>query len=151
MTDSEVRIAIKAIIAAAATEAVIYPWNALSHNLADWPGLFGSSPGSRHGWIIKRASIESEWKNGVRDRQTWNYDIWGFYSFRTGKEGDNSDDEFAEIIDSIKTGFTAAPRLAIDDEVEKHEQLQVASISTIDCGEETLHIAQCKLKVRLCC
>jgi hypothetical protein len=150
MTDQEVRHAIKAIIAAAATTAKVYEWNALSHKLDEWPAIFRTGDVT-HGWIIKRFGIESEWKNAVRDRQVWIYDIWGFYGFRSGKEGDNSDDEFAVIIDAIKTGFTAAPRLAIDDEVEKHEQLQVNVISTIDCGEETLHIAQCRLKVRLCC
>jgi hypothetical protein len=151
MTDQEVRAAIKGIIDAATTGATVWSYNVLSHDLNEWPGLFPLTDGKRHGWIIKRSKIETEWKHGGRERPVWIYDIWGFYGFRTGKEDDNSDNEFAVIIDAISAGFRAEPRLGIDDEVERHELLQVLINSTIDCGEETLHIAQCKLRVRLCC
>jgi hypothetical protein len=147
MTDQEVRHAIKGIISAAATGAAVYEWNVLSHDLAEWPGLFGIP---RHGWIIKRAAVESTWKNATKERPIWTYDIWGFYAFRSGKEGDNSDDEFAVILDAVSGGFKAKPTLELA-EVEKHELLQVISNTTIDCGEETLHLAQCRLKVHICC
>lgn len=145
-TDQEVRHAIKGIIAAADTGAAVYEWNALSHNLAEWPGLFGDPA---HGWIIKRAVIDSEWKNAHFDRQAWTYDVWGFYEFRSGKEGDNSDDEFAVIIAAVKAALADEPKLTLA-EVEKHELLQVSQ-TTIDCGEKTLHLAMGRLKVRICC
>ena len=151
MTDQEVRHAIKGIIAAAASTAKVYEWNVLSHDLGEWPGLFRITGGT-HGWIIKRSSTSSEWRNGIgREKPVWEYDIWGFYGFRSGKEGDNSDDEFAVIIDAVAAGLKASPRLGIDDEIERHELLQVNSNTTIDCGEQTLHIAQCRLEVKLCC
>ncbi len=148
VTDQEVRHAIKGIIGEADTDAVIYEWNALSHDLAEWPGLFGSS---RHGWIIKRSAIATEWKHGGRERPVWSYDLWFFYGFRTGKEGDNSDDEVGVILDAVGSGLKASPRLGIDDEIEKHELLQVKQNTTINCGEETLHFANCGLKVNICC
>ncbi len=150
-TDQQVRHAIKAIIAAACPTAKVYEWNVLSHRIDEWPGLFRITGGA-HGWIIMRSSTENEWKNGVRVRPIWNYTLLGFYGFRSGKEGDNSDDEFAVILDSIAAGLAANPRLDLDSsEVERHELLQIIQNSTIECGEETLHIAHCKLKVRLCC
>lgn len=147
MTDNEVRTAIQGIIAIADTAAVIWPYNALSHDLREWPALFGVS---RHGWIIKRSAVNSEWKNGGRQRMAWIYDIWGFYGFRTGKVGDNSDDEWAVIVDDVAEGLRAAPTLGLA-EVERHDLLQVAINTTIDCGEETLHLAQCRLTVHICC
>lgn len=147
MTDEEARNAIKAVIATADTTGVIWPYNALSHDLNQWPGLFGSA---RRGWIIKRRAIEADWKNGTRDRQFWTYDIWTFYPFRTGKIGDNSDDEFGAVLDAVEAAFVTNPRLDLE-WVEKHDLLQVDSITTIDCGEETLHIGLCTLKLRLCC
>lgn len=151
ITDQEIRHAIAGIITAVTSGAKVYEWNVLSHDLASWPGLFDEP---RHGWIIKRSAIESEWKQiiGKRERPTWTYDIWGFYDFRSGKEDDNSDDEFAVIVDAIGVALKNEPRLGLSDsEVEKHELLQVERITTIDCGEETLHLAQCRLKVHLCC
>lgn len=150
-TDQEVRHAIKGIVAAAASGARVYEWNVLSHDLKEWPGKFRTAAGGTHGWIIKRVAVETEWKNGGRQRPAWIYDIWGFYAFRSGKEGDNSDDEFAAIVDALSSGFLASPRLGIDGEVERHELLQVNAITTIDCGEETLHFAHCRLRVELCC
>ncbi len=147
MTDEEVRAAMKTVIATADAAAVIWPYNCLSHDLDEWPGLFGAD---RHGWIIKRSAIEAEWKHGGRDRAVWIYDIWGFYGFRTGKEDDNSDDEWAAIIDAVRDGFRAAPTLELA-EVERHDLLQVAANTTINCGEETLHFAQCRVRVHICC
>jgi hypothetical protein len=150
-TDSQVRAAIKGIIAATQTTARIWPYNALSHNLAEWPGMFRMAVGGTHGWIIKRSALSSVWKHGGADRKVWIYDIWGFYGFRTGKESDNSDDEWAVIIDAVAAGLKGEPRLGIDAEVERHDLLQVEANTTIDCGEETLHLGRCRLMVHLCC
>lgn len=148
MTDEEARTAIKAVIAGADPSGVIWPYNALSHQLDEWPGLFGQDG---HGWIIKRKSIETEWKgSGNRERQFWTYDIWGLYPFRTGKEGDNSDDEFSVLVDAVQAAFVASPTLDLD-WMERHELLQVDTISTVNCGEVTMHIALGRLKLRLCC
>ncbi|MEZ5421851.1 MAG: hypothetical protein R2682_01995 [Pyrinomonadaceae bacterium] len=149
ITDQSVRHAIKNLIATAQPAATVYEWNALSHDLATWPGLFRTATGT-HGWLIKRTSMESEWKHGGRQRPRWIYDIWGFYGFRSGKEGDNSDDEFSAVVASIAEALRATPTLELD-EVERHELLQADRLTTIDCGEETLHFAQCRLTVHICC
>ncbi len=147
VTDKEVRHAIATTIAAADTAAQVYEWNALSHELAEWPGLFGDPA---KGWIIKRSVIDSQWKNAHFDRQAWTYDVWGFYEFRSGKEGDNSDDEFSVILAAVKAALAAKPTLDLA-EVERHELLQIPSLTTIDCGEKTLHLALGRLNVRICC
>ncbi len=150
VTDTEVREAIADVIKTAQPDAIVFNWNVLGHNMADWPGLFRVDDAVTHGWLIKRNGTQSEWKNAYRDRQFWIYDIWGFFGFRAGKEGDNSDEDFAEITDSIYAGFKAEGKLGLE-EVEEHELLQFNLITTIDCGEETLHFAQGRLRVRLCC
>jgi hypothetical protein len=130
--------------------AKVYPWNVLSHQLNDWPGLF-TTGSVIHGWVIKGTPLEAERKNAQRDRVTLEYDIWGFYEFRSGKSGDNSDDEFAVIRAKVYNAIKAEPRLDLENEVEYHELLQFARATTIDCGETTLHFAQGKLTVHLCC
>lgn len=151
--DIDIQIRAKAglIISAAYPTARVYSWNALSHDLADWPGLFRTTDSKTHGWIIRRVAQPSEWKNPQRDRQKPEYDIYGFYKFRSGKLGDNSDDEFALIWDTVYEAFKAAPRLNFDTVVERHDLLQLVRLTTINTGEETLHFAQGRLKVHLCC
>ena len=119
ITDQQVRHAIKTVIATAQPDAKVYEWNALSHDLGSWPGLFRTESGT-HGWIIKRSSISSEWKHGYRERPRWVYDIWGFFAFAEGKEGDNSDDAFSAIVASIADALRLTPTLALE-EVERHE------------------------------
>lgn len=151
VTDAQVRNAIAAVIETAEPAAVIFNWNALGHQMNEWPGMFRLAAGGTHGWIIKRTGTESEWKgNGGRDRKFWIYDVWGFYGFRPGKEADNSDEEFAAILDAVYEAVRASGKLGLE-EVEEHGLLQWQMITTIDCGEETLHFAQGRLRVMLCC
>lgn len=150
--DKQIREKIGEIIKTAYPDAVVYAWNALSHKLGDWPGLFQTDDGI-HGWIIKRSSHGSDWKqlNGHRDRRRPVYDIWGFYEFRTGKQSDNSDNEFGEICDTVYDELRKLPRLNFDGTVEMHELLQFVNITTMNVGEKTLHFAQGRLTVLLCC
>ena len=152
LTDEQVRAAIAAVIKAAQPDAAVYSWNALGHRLHEWPAMFRTADDATvHGWIVKRSGVQSEWKgNGGRVRQTWAYDVWGFYGFRPGKSGDNSDEEFAAIIDAVADGIRLSGKLGLD-EVEDLQPLQYALISTIDCGEETLHFAQGRLTMMPCC
>lgn len=149
MTDEEVRTAIKTIIATACPNAVIWPYNVLSHKLSEWPAPFKKTDGAVEGWMIMRTKISAAWKNGTREKAIWHYTILGFYDFRTGKINDNSDDEWAVMIDAVRAGLKAAPTLGINC-VEKHDLLQVAANTTIDTGEQTVHLANCSLAVHVC-
>lgn len=104
-----------------------------------------------HGWIIKTAAATAQWKNGRRDKKQLPIDIWGFYSFRSGNESDNSDNEFAEIREAIYEAIKAAPTLNFSGTVEGHDLLQFPVITTLKSGEETLHFAQGRLVIHLCC
>lgn len=146
--DKQIRNAIADLIKAEHADAQVYGWNALTHDLGEWPGLFGSP---RHGWIIKRASQEAERKNASRDRVTLVYDIWGFYEYQTGTTAANSDDEFAVILAKTYNALKAEPRLGFENDIERHLLLQYQRITTLNCGEETLHFAQGRLRVELCC
>lgn len=148
--DKQIRDKIAGLIAAEYEDAKVYGWNALSHQLGDWPGLFRTDDGT-HGWIIKRAQTATEWKSIGRDRRKWTYDIWGFYGFESGQASDNSDNEFAEICDTVYEAIKAEPRLDFEGTVEMHELLQFAAITTINTGEETLHFVRGRLTVHLCC
>jgi hypothetical protein len=148
--DKQIRLAIKQIIKTLYPAAQVFAWNALSHDLGEWPGMFRTASGATHGWIIKRSAARSEWKNPQRDRKTAVYDVWGFYGFSAGNENENSDNEFAEIVDAVCESIKAVPALDVAG-VERHGLLQIAAITTIDTGEETLHFAQGRLEVQLCC
>lgn len=150
-TDQLIRAEIRDILLAVHPTARVWSYNALSHDLAEWPGLFRTAAGSTFGYIIRRQSVSAEWKNPRRDRRVYSYAIWTFYGFRTGKVGDNSDDEFSAILEADLEAFKAAPRLNFDATVEEHGLLQYLNITTINCGEETLHLATGKLDVLLCC
>jgi len=148
--DKDIRTAIAGLITTASESEKVYPFNALSRDITDWPGLFRDNEGV-HGWVVRRVAVKAERKNTQIDRKTWMYEIWGFYSFRSGKIGDNSDDEFAEICDAVYAAIQASPRLGFDNYVERHDLLQIYNMTTLDCGEETLHFCQARLAVHLCC
>lgn len=148
--DKQIRLAIKEIIKTPYPAAQVFAWNALSHDLGEWPGMFRTASGTAHGWIVKRASARAEWKNPQRDRKTISYDVWGFYGFSAGNENENSDNEFALIVDAVYEAIKASPTLDVIG-VERHGLLQIAANTTIDTGEETLHFAQGRLEVTLCC
>lgn len=154
-TDKQIRSAIKQIMIADYPTARIYPFNALSHDIAEWAGMFRTSDGKTFGAVIKRAGLKGEWKNlGHRDRRSFPYDIWIFYGARFGEgvtENSNSDNEFAEILDTYYESFKAASNLNLPGVVETHDLLQYLAITTLESGEETLHFAQGRLNVRLCC
>ena len=152
--DRQIRLAAKQIIIADYPAARVYPFNALSHDIKEWAGMFRCADDKTFGAVIKRAALKGEWKNGKRDRRQIPYDIWIFYGFRSGEgvtENDNSDNEFGEILDTIYEGFKSEPRLGFDTEIETHDLLQYLAITTLKSGEETLHFAQGRLNVRLCC
>jgi hypothetical protein len=148
--DTQIRLALKQLIKGLYPDAPVFAWNALSHDLGEWPGMFRTSSGGTHGWIIKRAAGRAAWKNGRRDRKEAIYDVWGFYAFNSGNENDNSDNELSEIVDAIYEAIKAVPTLEVG-EVEGHDLLQLEKNTTIETGEETLHFAQCRLCVHLCC
>lgn len=148
--DKQIRLALKQIIKTLYPEAQVFAWNALSHDLGEWAGMFRTAAGGTHGWIIKRGAARAEWKNGRRDRKTAVYDVWGFYGFNAGSEDANSDNEFAVIVDAVYEAVKAAPTLDLAG-VEGHGLLQIATSTTLDTGEETLHFAQGRLEVQLCC
>lgn len=146
--DQTIREAIGGIIAAAQSDAVVYPWNALSHDLKQWPGLFGTD---RYGWIIRRRSQPADRKNAQRDKRKPVYEILGFDKFRVGKRSNNSADDFAQKWQSVYDAIKAEPHLGLEGTVEWHELLQLELDTTIKCGEETLHFSQNRLTVHLCC
>ena len=148
--DKQIRLALKQIISSLYPDAQVFAWNALSHDLGEWAGMFRSPAGITHGWIIKRSAERAEWKNGRRDRKTAVYDVWGFYGFTAGNEEENSDNDFALIVDAVYEAIKSAPALDLAG-VEGHGLLQLAAVTTIDTGEETLHFAQGRLEVQLCC
>lgn len=150
--DTEIRTSLRTILATANADAVIWPYNCLSHDLSDWPALVRTADGGTHGYIIFRPATAGAWKgSGGRDRKKFTYSIWSFYGFRPGKIGDNSDEEFNEILDANYEAIRAAPKLNLEASVEEHGLLQYTNITTINCGEETLHLATGKLEVLLCC
>jgi hypothetical protein len=171
ISDASIRPAIAAIIFASQNRAQVYSWNALSHDLTDWPALFyleatensfdigpgglpvfvPGLPAVTHGWIVKRAGTQVRPLPGNRQQAAFIYDVWGFYGFRVGQEGDNSDEEFGVICDAVAAAFAAAPQLNLPGGIRNHDLLQFASITTLRCGEETLHFAQGRLTVHLCC
>lgn len=154
--DTQIREKIGEIITAALAEydeeleAKVYTWNALTHQPSEWPALFRND-GLTHGWIIKLSRQTAERKNAQRDRVQLDYDIYGFYGFESGTADDNTDNTFSEIVAAVYNGIKGEPRLDFDAEVEYHELLQFERLTTINCGEETLHFAQGRLSVHLCC
>lgn len=150
--EKQIRVAIGSLITGVlTTTAKVWTWNVLNHRLDEWPGLFRVNATATHGWVIRNITQPAERKNAQRDRITLDYDVLGFYAFRSGKTGDNSDDEFSVIRAKVYNAIKASPRLNFDNEVEYHELLQWNVITTIKCGEETLHYAQGRLRVHLCC
>lgn len=152
--DKQIRLAAKEIIKDRYPTIQGFAWNALSHDVSEWAGMFRTEDEKTFGFIVKRGSFKGEWKNGQRDRNKAVYDIWIFYGFRADEdvtEADNSDNEFGEILDVIYEDFKTAYNLNLPGIVERHELLEYTRITTLLSGEETLHFAQGRLIVHLCC
>jgi hypothetical protein len=153
--DKQIRLAIKELIKNLYFNAQIYAWNALSHDINEWAGMFRCpKDDNTHGWIIKRAALQGTRKNARRDKKTLVYDVWGFYKFKTDEttnEMSNSDNEFGEITDAIYEVVKDSHNLNLSGLVEYHDLIQFPSITTLKSGEETLHFAQGRLVVHLCC
>jgi hypothetical protein len=150
--DQQIRTAIRDILAIDYPNARIWPFLSLGHDLQDWPAMFRTASGDIHGYTIFRRRATAVWHgSGGRDKRRFEYAIWAFYQWRPGKIGDNSDDEFSAILETNYLAIKTAPRLGLDNVVEEHNLLQIDSISTLLCGEETLHIATASLSVTVCC
>lgn len=149
--DLQIRDAIRNLLVNEHPQARVWPFLAIGHDMNDWPALFKTA-GGLHGYVVFRTSANAAWNGtGGRDRRTFDYAIWIFYGWRPGRVGDNSDDEFSDIIEADYQAFKSSPRLGLETIVQEHGLLQVNTISTINCGEETLHIATAQLSVRICC
>jgi hypothetical protein len=149
--DWQIRDAIRNLLVSEHPQARVWPFLAIGHDMSDWPGLFKNASGL-HGYTIFRTAAKAEWRgSGGRDRRTFDYAIWTFYGWRPGRVGDNSDDEFSDIIEADYQAFKSSPRLGLETIVQEHGLLQVSNISTINCGEETLHISTAQLSVLVCC
>jgi hypothetical protein len=146
--DQTIREAIAGLISAAEPAAIVYSWNALSHNLTEWPGLFGEA---RHGYIVRRISQPADRKNAQRDKRHPVYELLQFDKFRVGKKSDNSTDDSAEKWQTVYNAIKAEPHLGLEGTVEYHELLQLELDTTIKCGEETLQFKRGRLPVHLCC
>lgn len=150
--DLQIRKKIKEYILEIDSNAKIYPYNALTHDVASWANLFKSSP-KKHGWIIVRKGFGSEWNRGYQSKDTYKYDVWGFYGFYQFCENDNSDNEFSAILDQLQTKLKAKPQLDLSN-IKEHKLLQLPDggiDATIRSGNEQLHFAPCTLEVELCC
>src|SRR5215475_5959639 len=112
-TDSQIRAAIKTVLAAAAPNAVIFAWWALGHDPESWPAILkpttGPDSGKTHGYIVTRINSEGERKNSECVKRLFNYAIWGFYFYdETSTESSSSDVRFNGELDAISNAFIIA-------------------------------------------
>lgn len=150
--DKQIRFALKAMIIEIDASAEVYPYNALSHDVDQWANLFSSSA-VKHGWVINRKGFSSEWYKATESKDVFQYELWGFYGFRSENEDDNSDSEWSAILDQFRDKLKASPRLGLSG-VDEHKLLQLPNggiEATIRSGNTQLHFAPCGLAVAICC
>lgn len=112
-TDAQIREAIETVLNAKTTNAVVFPWWALSHRPEHWPGQLVSSAESDrvHGYVVTRSLTDGERKNPQCVTRSFNYDIWGFHFYETGTRTANTDFAFNAELDAISDAFIIASSL----------------------------------------
>jgi hypothetical protein len=115
-TDLQIRTAIQGVLAAAAPNAIIFPWWALGHDQNQWPAILkpstGPDAGKVHGYIITRTNSEGLRKNSECVRRLFNYVIWGFYFYdETSTNSNSSDVRFNAELDAFCDAFKIASSL----------------------------------------
>lgn len=172
--DYAIRNAIKTIIAAADTAAVVLPKFVLDILTGENGNLLkptsGADSGKIHGWMITRGRGSNERKGAVRWDDSNNatsyrldsvisYRIWFFYRYAHGDEAANTDshETFFNILDDVIEAFALKPRLGIattecgaGSHIKQHKELQIEEDPDIVAmGSEWAHFAACRLDVEL--
>jgi hypothetical protein len=146
--DKDIRVAVKALILEVDANAKIYAFDTLPLDPSEWANLFIKA-GQLHGWVIKRSGMTSREVRGGVFKDTYMYDVWGFYGFSGKSETDNSDDLFQEILDEVCEKLKAEMKLGLDC-VSEHKLLQIPNIVVMRSGDTAMHFAAGKLEVELC-
>lgn len=140
-SDKDVRAAIKAVIAAAAPNAVVAGRWVLKFEPAQWPGLLKSSAdsGRTHGYVITRSRTGPASLLGVgRVKRLWAYTILGLHYYETGTDTTNSEDLFKAEIDAIVAALDAG---SIAGTKQVTEELVFFQEDLKQYGTEFVHVA----------
>jgi hypothetical protein len=149
-TDAQIRTAILSVLASAAPNAVIFPWWALGHDPAMWPGILKPSSGPDankvHGYVLTRTNSEGERRNSECVKRLFNYSIWGFYFYdETSTNANNSDARFNAELDAITNAFIIAASLPA--ELRRVQEEPQFRVDVDSFGGELLHFASGRLVV----
>lgn len=173
-TDWTIRQAIRDLIAAADTAAVVLPKFALDILTGENANLLkptsGTDSGLIHGWMIDRGRVTNTRVGSVRwdDAATatsyrldcvLSYRIWFLYRYRHGDEaaGTDSTRTFITLLDDVIEAFALKPRLNIGtsecggaSNIKRHTELQIEDDPEIvSMGGEWAHFAPCRLDIEL--
>ncbi len=173
-TDWTIRQAVRDIIAAADTTAVVLPKFILDVVTGENANLLrptsGADSGKIHGWMIGRGkeSSKRQGKAHWNDDQTatsyrldsnLSYRIWFLHFYAHGDEGAGTDSAklFADHLDDVIEAFALKPRLNITtgeagegSHIRLHHELQIESDPDIVAmGAEWAHFAPCRLELEV--
>lgn len=173
-TDWTIRQAIRDLIAATDTAAIVLPKFALDVLTGENANILkptsGTDSGLIHGWMIDRGRVANErvgsvrWDDAAtatsyRLDSTISYRIWFLYRYKHGDEGAGTDSTrtFITLLDDVIEAFALKPRLNIgtsecggSSNIKRHTELQVEDDPDIvQMGAEWAHFAPCRLTVEL--
>lgn len=172
-TDWDIRNAIKTIIAAADTAAVVLPKFVLDVVTGENANLLkptsGVDSGKIHGWMITRGRGGNTRQGSVRwDANdpassyrldsTISYRVWFLYRYAHGDEAANTDshETFFNLLDDVTEALALKPRLGVSttecgagSHIKHHNELQVEDVDIVAMGKEWAHFASCRLDVEL--
>ena len=149
-TDLQIRTAILGVLAAAAPNAIIFPWWALAHDPDTWPAILkpstGPDAGKTHGYILTRMNSEGTRRNSECVKRLFSYAIWGFYFYdETSNNTTSSDVRFNAELDTITNAFIIAASLPA--ELRKVQEEPQFKVDLASLGGELLHYATGQLVV----
>src|SRR5262245_9465514 len=151
-TELQIRDAIKTVLAAAAPNAVIFPWWVLGHDPNQWPGVLKPSSGPDakmvHGYIVTRVNSEGIRRNSQCVRRIFTYAIWGFrYYDATSTNASSSDVVFNAELDAISQAFVIASSLPLELRRVREDGEPQFKLDLAVLGGELLHYATGRLVV----
>lgn len=171
-SDWTIRDAIRDIITAADTTAVVLPKFVLDVVTGENANLLkptsGADTGKIHGWMIARASDSNQRKGSVpwdendpatsyRLDSTIRYSIWFLHYYQHGDEGAGTDSTklFSEKLDGVIEALALHPHLGLtqtqcgSSKLKHHNELQVENEDILSMAGEWAHWAQCSLTVEV--
>lgn len=158
-TEQAIRYGIAQAIRDAAPGAIVVPRNILNIQDGGWLGILQSDePTPRvHGWMVALAGQSVTEAESYGAEYELRYHVWQFFQYKTGVEGQNSEDEMSTEREAVIQAFsnpraltgTTPDGTALSELLAWVQPLDFYQIAlSVDIAPVAVHVAKGTAKIR---